>query len=117
MREISVDLPALGKPTSPTSASSFSSRRSLRSSPGTAIFVLCRRLVRGCGKARIAFAAAAALCDHESVARFGEIVQHFAGFPIVNDGSYRDSDIDGLAFAAPAIAALAVTPRSALCSD
>jgi len=33
MREISVDLPALGKPTSPTSASSFNSRRRRRSSP------------------------------------------------------------------------------------
>src|SRR6266571_4468315 len=34
MREISVDLPALGYPTRPTSASSFSSSRSVRSSPG-----------------------------------------------------------------------------------
>jgi hypothetical protein len=36
-------------------------------------------------------------------------VQHFTGSPVVNDGSHRDRDIDRLAFAAPAIAALAVT--------
>src|SRR5208282_3310447 len=34
MREISVDLPTFGYPTNPTSASSFNSRRKLRSSPG-----------------------------------------------------------------------------------
>src|SRR5580704_11512311 len=34
MREISVDFPAFGKPTRPTSASNFNSRRSVRSSPG-----------------------------------------------------------------------------------
>ena len=34
MREISVDFPAFGKPTSPTSASNFNSSRRWRSSPG-----------------------------------------------------------------------------------
>src|SRR5437867_3183255 len=34
MREIKVDLPTLGYPTSPPSASSFSSNRYVRSSPG-----------------------------------------------------------------------------------
>jgi hypothetical protein len=61
-------------------------------------------------EARIAFAAAPAFCNYETITGRGEIVQHFAGFPVVNHGSYRDRDIDGFAFAAPAIAAFAVTP-------
>ena len=69
-----MDLPAFGNPTSPTSASSFSSSRRLRSSPGLAVFVLGRRLVGGGGEARIAPAAASALGDDEPLARLGEIV-------------------------------------------
>ena len=69
MREISVDLPAFGKPTSPTSASSFSSRRSRFSFARAARLVLGGRLVRGGGEARVARAAASAARHHEALRR------------------------------------------------
>ena len=66
---MSVDLPALGKPTRPTSASSFSCSRSWRSLAGFARLVLARRAVGGGRKVRVAQSAAAALGDEHAFAR------------------------------------------------
>ena len=61
MRAIIVDLPAFGKPTRPTSASSFSSSRRSLISPGFARLHLARRAIGGGREARVAHAAASAL--------------------------------------------------------
>ncbi len=66
--------------------------------------------MRGSSETRIAFAAATAARDNKTIAGLGEIVQHLAGFPVVDHGAYRDRNIDRLAFAALAIAAFAMTP-------
>ena len=116
MREISVDLPALGNPTSPTSASSFSSSRSFFSSPGHAGFVLGRRLVSGGGEVLIAASAAAAFGDDEAVARRGEIVQQLAGLGVVDDRADRDWQLDRLASRPVRWLPSPWRPRSALCS-
>ena len=67
---------------------------------GTAVLMLGGRLMRGRRETRVAFAAASALRDDETIAGLGEIVQHLAGFPVVDDGADRDGNVDGLAFAA-----------------
>src|SRR5580704_9175323 len=60
------------------------------------------------GEARVALAAAAASCDDKSIAGRGEIMQHLAGFPIVDDGAHGRGNVDRCAFAALAVAAFAV---------
>ena len=109
MREISVDLPAFGNPTSPTSASSFSSSRSRCSSPGVPGFMLGRRLVGGGGEPRIAPSAAAAFRDDETLARLGEVEQPLAGVLVVDDGADGHRQLDRLAVVPCPVAALAVT--------
>ena len=89
MREISVDLPALGKPTSPTSAKQFQFQAKAVFFAGLAVFVLGGRLMGGGREARVAAAAAPAVRDYETIAGGGEVVQQFAGFRVVDDGADR----------------------------
>ena len=70
---MSVDLPALGKPTRPTSASSFKLQPQMMLFARLAGLVLARRAVGGRGKVRVAQAAAAALGDEHALADVGEI--------------------------------------------
>src|SRR5882672_8558401 len=52
----------------------------------TARLVLGRRLVRGSRETGIASAAPATMCDQESLARSGEVVQLFSRFRVVYHG-------------------------------
>ena len=84
MRAISVDLPALGNPTRPTSASSFSSRRRSLLLARLARLHLSRRAVGRGGEVRVAHAAAAALGDEHALALVGEVgEQRVAARPAV----------------------------------
>ena len=64
-----MDLPTLGNPTRPTSASSFSSRRRWRSSPGTPVFVFAWGLMGGGGEMRVAASTASAAGDDDALVR------------------------------------------------
>ena len=66
------------------------------------------RLVGGGGEARVASSAPPASGDHEAVAGLGEIVQHFAGLGVVDNGADRRRHIHRVALAPFSIAALAV---------
>jgi hypothetical protein len=66
------------------------------------------RLVRGCGETRVAFSTSAAAGYKEALARRREVVQTFAAGLVVDDGSHRHFELDGLAFGPGAVAALAV---------
>ncbi len=106
---MSVDLPALGKPTKPTSASSFNSRREAFLFAGTAGLVLGGRLVGGGGEARVALAAFAAAGHGEAFAGLGEIVEALAGGFVVDHGADGHLDVERAALGAGPLAALAVT--------
>ncbi len=110
MREISVDLPAFGKPTRPTSASSFNSSRRPLFFARLSGFMLGGRLMRRRGEVLVAPPAPAAARDDEPLARLREIVQQLAGVVVVDHGAHRHGNIDGCALAARAIAAFAVPP-------
>ena len=65
---MSDDLPTFGKPSRPTSASSLSSRRTVRSSPGVPGSARARRPVGRRREVDVAAPALAALRDHEALA-------------------------------------------------
>ena len=73
MREISVDLPALGNPTRPTSASSFRCSWSCLRFAGHARFAAPRCAIGRAGEARVAAPADAALRDQHPLAGLDEI--------------------------------------------
>ena len=85
-----LDLPALGTPTMPTSAISFSSRRSFCSSRRLALFSDARHLAAGRGKMLVAAPAAPALCHHQALAGFDQVAQQLAGLRIIDQGARRN---------------------------
>ena len=92
MREIKVDLPALGNPTKPTSASSFSSSRKLLFFARLSVFVFPRSLMPGLGEFRIAVAASATSAPRRQIALTGlrQIEKLFARIGVENYGTYRN---------------------------
>lgn len=72
------------------------------------IFVFGRGLMSGGSKSSVASAAAAAARDNKLLPGFGEIEKLLACFFVVNDGSYRDGQLNGFAVSPRSIAAFAV---------
>src|SRR5713101_9795052 len=89
MREMSVDFPTLGKPTRPTSASSFSSSQAALLA-GLAFLGLPRGLVPGLGEVLVAAPAAPAQRHHAALARGGEVDELLAGLLVGDDRAHRD---------------------------
>ena len=90
------DLPAFGRPTSPTSARSFSLRSSQRSSPGRPLLGEARRLPRRALEAGVAAAAVAAAGDDQLLALDREVadqapsvVAHLGARPAPGRGRLR----------------------------
>jgi hypothetical protein len=77
---------------------------------GKSVLVFGRRLMRGGGVSRVAFAAFAAAGNNESIPSRSEVVKNLARIGIVNDRADRGRHFNGIAIAALAIAAFAVTP-------
>jgi hypothetical protein len=65
--------------------------------------------VGGCGKARVAFSAAAPTRHQETLTGLGEIEEPLAGSFVVDYGTHRHIEIDGVALGAGLVAAFAVT--------
>ena len=84
---MSVLLPALGKPTRPTSASSFSVRRSSALVARLAGLHLARRAVGGGREVGVAQAAAAALGDEHALTVFGEVGESETCSPLSRIGT------------------------------
>jgi hypothetical protein len=85
---MNVDLPALGIPNKPTSASTFNSSLRFFFSPGQP-GVFCRGAVDGALEAQVAKAAVAALGNRDHVARIEQLVEHLTRFGIGDDGADR----------------------------
>ena len=110
---MSVDLPALGKPTRPTSASSFSSSRRSLIFAGFAGLRLARRAVGRRREARVAEAAAPALGDEHALAFFARdrrAVERMLGVAglLVDERADRHGELEVVAVCAGAVGALAV---------
>ena len=110
-RLISVDLPALGRPSRPTSASTRSSRVSSRRSPGVPSVV--RRGARLVELLKRVFAESveAATCHAHGHAVAVEIGDDLAALAVLRDGADRHVDDDVLAARPRAVAAATVLPR------
>src|SRR5215469_16741078 len=64
--------------------------------------------MRRCGETGVSPSAASALSDDEAVPGHGEIVKHFAGVGVVDDGPDRRGYVDRFAVASSFVAAFAV---------
>lgn len=105
----SVDLPALGRPTRPTSAISFSLSQIVRSSPAWPWIGPARRLVHRALEAGVAEAAVAALGQAHAHAQLVEIGQQGLAVLIEHLGAGRD-----LQHHLVAIAAMTVAPHAVM---
>ena len=102
MRAISDDLPTLGKPSSPTSASSLSSRRTVALLARRSRFGLARRPVGRRREVDVAAPALAALGDDEALAVGAQIADQRAGRLVEHLRPGRHAQHDVLA-AAPVL--------------
>ena len=73
MREISVDLPAFGKPDEPDVGEQFQMQLKLLGFAGHPFFEAPRRAIGGADEARVAASADAALREQHALARLDEI--------------------------------------------
>ena len=104
---MSEDFPALGKPTSPTSATLLSSRTRSRLSPGSPSSAKPGALRRGRGQRGVAEPAPAALGGHELRPGAGQVGQHLA-VGVEDDGAVGDAELQVVAVGAVAMAARAL---------
>jgi hypothetical protein len=107
MAEMSVLLPAFGKPTIPTSASSLSSRTSSNSCPGSPGCVL-RGLVGRGREGGVAEPPAAALGDDDALAGLDEVGDDLARGLVADQRPLRDREHDVLLRSAGLVLAAAV---------
>jgi hypothetical protein len=75
---------------------------------GLAFFVFGGCLVGGGSESGVATAASPATRDYKSLSGFGEVEKLLPGFPVVNDGSYRNGQFDGFAISSRSIAPFTV---------
>jgi hypothetical protein len=80
---------------------------------GLAVFVFGGGLMGGGSESGVTTAAPPAARDYKFLSGFGKVEKLLAGFPVVNDGPYRDGQLNRFAISSRSIAAFTVT--AALC--
>ncbi len=107
----SVDLPALGTPMMPTSATSFSSSSIQASSPGSPFSARRGAVLRAVLKAALPRPPRPPLGDDHFLPRVGQVGQHLAGVGVAHDGAGRHGDAQVGASGARAVSAAAVSAK------
>src|ERR1700722_3180023 len=73
------------------------------------LLVFARRLMHGCGKARVPASATAAARNHETLVRMSKLENLFAGLVVVDDGSDRNFQNNTVTIASSFVRTFAVT--------